>query len=176
MKLLLLLCLLAIAKSQEWDIEIESELYSLDDEYIPEAPIDIIKGLLDGFGIKEDIEALKKCAKNLGPIVEELKNAANILIHINIKKVKELKEALKKLIGAAKKLANLLAPCAKEGSAVMKLIKLIKNCNIASILVNALKNIPKIIEGAKEIISGVQSKNDYKIGHGLGVILRAILL
>ena len=167
---------MAIAKSQEWDIEIDTEFYTLDDEYIPEAPVDILKGLLDGFGIKEDIESLKKCIKNFGPIVEELKNAANILIHINIKKIKELKEGMKKLIEAAKKLVNLISPCAKEGSAVMKLIKLIKNCNIESIVANALKNIPQIVSGAKEIISGVQSKNDYSIGHGLGVILRAVLL
>ena len=152
MKSILLLCLLATAMSQEWDeIELDFDPAILDEEYIPEAPIDIIKGLLDGCGLKEDIENIKKCLKDLQPIINQLKEAIKILIHIKPKDIKKLKEGLKKFIAAIKALANMIAPCAKEGSAIWKIIKLIKNCNIAMIIKNALLPIPKIVKGAFEL-------------------------
>ena len=132
--------------------------------------------MLEGCGFKEDIENIKKCLKNLQPIINQLKEAVNILIHINIKDLKKIKEGIKKFIAAIKALANMIAPCAKEGSALWKIIKLIKNCNVIMIIKNVVTHIPKIIEGAKEIGSGIAQKNDYKIGHGIGVIVRAILL
>ena len=177
MKSILLFCLLAIAMSHKWDkIELDFDPAVLDEVYIPKAPIDIIKGLLSGCGFKEDVENIKKCIRTIQPIINQLKEAIKILIHINPLQIQEFIKGVIKLIPVIKNLANMIGPCAKEGSAIWKIIKLIKNCNIPMIIKNALFHIPKIIDGAKEIGSGIAKRNDFMIGHGLGVIIRAILL
>ena len=142
----------------------------LDD--MPENGREFLKGFLEGLGINEDIKNLEKCVQNFSEIIDKLKAIVNLLKNININNVKEVAA---KLIEIAKAIGTLLTPCVKEGSALAKIIMLIKNANLAIIAKNILLHLPRFIQAALLTVNGITSGNYFNAGLGFGRMLRIAL-
>jgi uncharacterized protein YjgD (DUF1641 family) len=136
-------------------------------------PIDFLKGLFDGLQIKEDVEKFLKCIKDLNPIFQKIKEALEILKHININ---DIQKGLKQLFEALKQLFEMIKPCAQVGSIIHKLISLISSCNILKI---ALAIITHPVAFVSDVVKAIESfaKGDlYNAGKAVGDILRIIFL
>ena len=140
------------------------------------SPIDFFIGIIEGLGIKEDIEKLKECIhniKNFGEIVEKIKEALHHLKNLN---PVELKKGFELLFSALLQLFTTVQPCLHEGSILKKLISLLMSANIMKIVLSILAHP---IAFVKDVVQAIEcfAKGDFHCaGVAIGSILRIIFL
>ena len=136
-------------------------------------PVDFLRGLLDGLGVKEDIEKLKKCLKDVEKLIDELKIALQYLKKMD---PADLKKGLELMFSALMEfLANMKA-CADSGSVIYKLIHLITNANILSIVTHILMHPVAFVADIEQAIAGFARGDLYTAGKSIGDMLRIIFL
>ena len=146
-------------------------------EPVPEkALIDFLNGLLDGFGIKEDIEKLKKCLQIYSEFQKFIQQLQEALEHLKNMNFNDLKIGIELLFKAVSGLFAAISPCLQAGSMIKKLITMITSANIVKIVLSILSHP---IGFTKDVVNAISclSKGDYYCaGHAVGDILRIVLL
>ena len=135
--------------------------------------LDFIIGLIEGLGIKEDVDVIKKCIKNISPLLKKIREALYLLIHLNIK---DIQKGIIQLILAVGEILMIIKPCVKETKVIIKLITMLQNINPLQIIIRISQNMGKFINIINSAIRGFVSGNMYVAGKAIGELLRLIFL
>ena len=135
--------------------------------------IDFLKGFFEGLGVKEDIEKLMKCMKDVEKVLEKIKEALQHLRHININ---DLKKGLSLLFAAVKEFLQMLVPCAEGSSIIHKLINAITNVNIMKIVLHIITHPVQFVHDVESTIVCFAKGDLFCAGKGIGDLLRIIFL
>ncbi len=172
MKILVVFCLaIMMCRADiagELDLPMGSEEVTADNKVV-----EFLKGMIEGLGVKEDIEKFMKCIKEAEQVFAKIKEALEHLKHININ---ELKKGLELLFEALKELFAMLKPCAETGSIIHKLISAITNANIAKIALHILMHPVQFVKDVESTIVCFAKGDFHCAGKGIGDILRIMFL
>eukprot|EP00826_Nyctotherus_ovalis_P058712 TRINITY_DN8095_c0_g2_i1.p1 TRINITY_DN8095_c0_g2~~TRINITY_DN8095_c0_g2_i1.p1 ORF type:complete len:189 (+),score=62.05 TRINITY_DN8095_c0_g2_i1:104-670(+) len=134
---------------------------------------DFIIGLIEGLGLTEDVENIKKCLKDIAPLLEKVKEALYLIIHLNIG---DMQKGLVQLIEAVDQILALVKPCAKETKVIIKLIALLKSLDVMVVISRIMGNVPRFMVAINDAIRGYISGDMYLAGKAIGKVLGIILL
>jgi flagellin-specific chaperone FliS len=113
----------------------------------------MVKGLLEGLNVKEDMNKIIKCIDQVPAAVHVLIEAIKKMKDMHIKNIKEIVEAIIQIIGALREIVDDILPCAESSEEIKKLIEKFSNIDfnklIANLMMKLIKMVPEIMDAKK---------------------------
>jgi hypothetical protein len=113
----------------------------------------MVKGLLEGLNVKEDMNKIIKCIDQVPTAVHVLIDAIKKIKEIKIHNIKEVVEAIIQIIGALREIVDDILPCAESSEEFKKLIEKFSNIDFNKIFQNLMmkliKMVPEIMDAKK---------------------------
>ncbi len=174
MRVLSILVICAVlAATARCEIHVESGVSDVN--ITVEDYVNIVKGLLEGLCVKQDIKKVIECIDHVPAAVNVIINIMQKLKKIDFTKIREIVNMIIQVIGALKDVVEDIAPCMNGIEEFQKLIEKMSNISFTKILTNLAANVIYIIA---DVMSANKALTDGKyedFGKSLGHMLYLIL-
>ena len=131
---------------------------------------EIFEGFFDGLGNSKEFKNTTTCLSLFPVVIDKLKEAIELIKHIDWKQMDHLIEALIKVFEAFIGVLNSIKPCSLVPADMIKIFNKIKDINIDQFLNKIMTNMFLIIGDLTNAINSLK-KEDYKgFGSNIGMI------
>lgn len=148
----------------------------VNDEMNLEEYIKLLKGLLTGMNVKNDVEKILKCVEKVPSVIALISKALEDLKHIDMSHLKEMVEGLIKVFQAIKGALLELGVCASGYADIKAIIEKLSHIELADVIQRVALNIMKIISELINAKAAAETKNYEKLGTHIGSIIYIVLL
>lgn len=138
--------------------------------------IKLLKGLLTGLNVQNDVEKILKCVEKVPDAVEKILLAIQQLKKIEITNILEVVEAIKSLINAVKEVLKELGVCAESVKEIKELIEKLSKIDLTKIIGQITKHVFEIIAAVMDAKKAWEKEDFETFGLKVGEILFMILI
>ena len=135
----------------------------------------MVKGLLEGLNIKQDMNKIIQCIDHVPAAVHVLIEAIKKIKNLDIHNILQIVEAIIQTIGALREIVDDILPCAESSEELKKLIDKFTHIDFDKIfqqlLMKLIKIVPEIMDAKKAIDEKRWEDFGKKVGKSIYILL-----